>query len=513
MMNSKKIAASIGGIIVLILAIIAFVVSPILGDSIGRQGIETVVLGKWNGVAIDNGLDSPFVEQYRYLKQYADRQNMVPKDPQTAEYFEHQLLYLSFRLGVIQTAMEEEVKNAGYTVPLFKVNKELVNYYLDENGSYSDLKYSQTSEPQRNSYRKSVEKYLTGNRYIEDIFGNGTSYGLKNSSKESAFVVDMAKKERSFKYVSFNFGMYPASELKKFGEEHTDLFTKYSFSLLTYPTEEEAKKMLVSLKNEDVKFDDAVILNTSKTLTDDAGKLIADYRTDINKYFPDNEHLKQILELKPDEISSVVTIHNGMFGIVRCDAEPVQPDFSGESLLEHVRTYMNRTERGTIEDYLVAAAKRFSEKAKTDGFEKAAEEFKETTLTVETTNSFGLNYGNSAFLQPLPSQAIFTSLAQNENFFTTAFTLKTGEISEPILIGSGAVVLTLNEEKDVDQYTLDSTKTGYETQAGSWFAYYHAAMIMGLQGMQYPLPVAHTTLMDYVWDNPKFENNFNNLFN
>ena len=513
MMNSKRLAASIGGIIVLILAVVAFVVSPILGDSIGRQGGKTVVLGKWKGITIDNGSDSPFVEQYRYLRQYADRQNMIPKDGQAAEYFEHQLLYLSFRLGVIQAALEEEVKNAGYTVPLFKVNKELVNYYLDENGSYSDLKYSQTSEPQRNAYRKSVEKYLTGNRYIEDIFGNGTSYGLKNSSKESAFVVDMAKKERSFKYVSFNFGMYPTSELKKFGEEHADLFTKYNFSLLTYPTEEEAKKMLASIKNEEVKFDDAVILNTSKTLTDEAGKLIADYRTDINKYFPDNEHLKQIIELKPEEISSVVKVNNGMFGIVRCDAEPVKPDFSSETLLENIRTYMNRTERGTIEDYLIASAQRFAEKAKSDGFEKAAEEFKETELSIETTNSFGLNYGNSAFLQPLPSQAVFASLAQNENFFKTAFTLKTGEISEPILIGSGAIVLTLNEEKEVDQYTLDSTKSGYQTQAGSWFAYYHAAMIMGLQGMNYPLPVAHKTFMDYVLDNPQFENNFNKLFN
>ncbi len=512
MANSKKIAASTGGIIVLVLAIISFVVAPIISDNMGGNSRE-IIFGKWDGIKIDNSSESPLVAQYRYLKQYADRQNMIPKDAQNAEVFEQQLLYLSFRLGVIQTAIQSEVKNAGYSAPLFRVNKELVNYYRDESGSYSDLVYSQTPETQKAAYRKAIEDSVTVNRYIEDVFGNGTDYGLKTSTKESGFVADMAKKERSLTYITLNAGAYPSSEIIKYGEEHRDLFVQYDFSVLTYPTEEDAKKIAASIQNGEVKFDDAVILNTSKTLTNESGKLIANYRTDINKYFPDNEHLKQILELKPSEISDVVKLNNEMFAIVRCDSEPIAPDFSSEALLANIRSYINRTEKGLIEDYLIATAKKIIEKAKTEGFEKSVENFDEADLKIETTNFFGLNYGNASFLQPLPSQSIFTVLSQNENFFKTVFALKTEEISEPIPAASEVAVFKLAEEKEVDQYTLDSTKSGYENQAGSWLPYYNLVLLMNMQGINYSLPVAQKTFMNYVFDNPKFENNFSRSFN
>ena len=61
--------------------------------------------------------------------------------------------------------------------------------------------------------------------------------------------------------------LYPSSEIVKYGKEHSDLFTSYDLSLLSYPTEEEAKKMLASIKSGEVSFEDAVILNATKTLT------------------------------------------------------------------------------------------------------------------------------------------------------------------------------------------------------------------------------------------------------
>jgi len=181
--------------------------------------------------------------------------------------------------------------------------------------------------------------------------------------------------------------------------------------------EEEAKKMLASIKSGEVSFEDAVILNATKTLTDDSGKITSNYRTDINRYFPDNEHLKAVLALKPSELSPVVSMQNGMFGIVRCNAEPSLPDFESEALISNIRNYMNRNEKGMLEDYVLQTANKFAEAARTAGFEKAAEDFKETTLTVETSNFFGINYGNASSLPALPSQGIFTSLEKNESFF------------------------------------------------------------------------------------------------
>ena len=97
----------------------------------------------------------------------------------------------------------------------------------------SESKYQNTPETTRVTYRKEIEKYIKDNRYIEDLFGNGSGYGLKTSSKETDFIVDMAKKERSFKYVVFNLSFYPSSEIVKYGKEHSDLFTSYDLSLLS----------------------------------------------------------------------------------------------------------------------------------------------------------------------------------------------------------------------------------------------------------------------------------------
>ena len=70
----------------------------------------------------------------------------------------------------MQVAMEDEVVNAGYRVPQFRINKDLINYYLDENGVYSESKYQNTPETTRVTYRKEIEKYIKDNRYIEDLF-------------------------------------------------------------------------------------------------------------------------------------------------------------------------------------------------------------------------------------------------------------------------------------------------------------------------------------------------------
>ncbi len=507
MASSRKIGLSIGGIIILVIGVISFIVAPVLSKT-GSAGPDSLVIGSWDKIKINTEQDSPFIEKYRYLNQYVDSQNMMPKEPQQQRFFQNQVLRLAFNMAVFEIAMQDSLRKAGYEVPEFRVKKELVNYYLDENGYYSQAKYEKTSKARKLELQKSMTEYLAINRYIEDLFGNSTNYGLKTSSKESDFIVDMAKKEKSFKYVSFNSSTYPAEEVVKYGKAHKDLFTAYNLSLLTYTTEDTAKKALASIKAGELSFDDAVILNTPKVITDENGKLTYNYRTDINKYFPDNENLKIVLALKTEELSPVVALHNGMFAIVRCDAEPTEANFESEETITKIRNYINVTEKGMVEDYLLKEAKKFSELAKKDGFDTVAESFNGKTLTVETSNSFPINYGNTAFLQPIPSQGVLYSISENEDFFKTAFSLKENEVSKPLLIASEVLVLQLNEEKDADEYTLENTKKGYTNQADSWFAYYYAAQLLRMQGMNYPLPVSQKTFMDYILTNAKFVDNF-----
>ena len=56
-------------------------------------------------------------------------------------------------------------------------------------------------------------------------------------------------------------------------------------------------------------------------------------------------------------------------------------------------------------------------------------------------------------------------------------------------------------------------KKAYYEQTKSWFAYYNLAMLMTIQGMTYPIPVAQKTFLDYVYKNPKFIDNFDKILN
>jgi hypothetical protein len=51
----------------------------------------------------------------------------------------------------------------------------------------------------------------------------------------------------------------------------------------------------------------------------------------------------------------------------------------------------------------------------------------------------------------------------NEGFFKTAFTLKPGEVSEPVLIGKSVLVLQLAEEKALDPQYMEMTGGMYDS--------------------------------------------------
>ena len=108
------------------------------------------------------------------------------------------------------------------------------------------------------------------------------------SASEIAFIEDMAKKVRDFKYVSFDFDSYPKEKINEYGMEKAELYMTYDFSLLSYENEEDAKNVLTALKDGSKNFEDALKEIENKKLTDENGKLEKTSREDIAELFPDN---------------------------------------------------------------------------------------------------------------------------------------------------------------------------------------------------------------------------------
>lgn len=458
-MSTKKNMLWFGAIFIFVLSAITFVAIPTAG---GSAQSTTPVFGKWNGTPIEYVQDSYFIRQIQALSE-----QMQSQGQEINQYNYYQVMQSAFNSSAIRLGILEELKAAGYKVPQTLVNKNLVQYYQDENGKYSAKLYSETPETTRESRRSVMAEELTAQRYTEDFFGTRSGvYGLKTSSKETELVKTMSSPERSFAYASFATSSYPATETVAWGQANPDLFVKHSLSLITVDTEAAAKKVAASLSKNEITFEDAVTTYSTRTGTDAAGKLTDSYRKDLNTLFTDAKDLETILALQSSAISTIVKAGDA-FAIVRCDAAPANPDFTDASVIAAVSSYMNTNERGKIEDYFMNKAKQFSALASAKGFDAACSE---SGIEKKTTTAFGINYGNANIMTPVPVETS-TELAtavKSETFFEKAFKLKSGEVSEPILLGTNVVVLQVAEEKAADPQIIEMVPLFYNYYASSW---------------------------------------------
>jgi len=458
-MSTKKNILWFGAVFILILSVITFVFIPTSRAS-GKNG--TPVFGKWNGKPIEYAQGSYFNRQVQAISN-----QMQSQGQEVNQYSYYQIMQTAFNSSVIRLAVLDELNKVGFKIPQSSVNKNLVKYYLDSNGKYSAKQYQSTPESDRNTYRMTMTEELTAERYTDDFFGRQSGiYGLKTSSKETDLIKTMSSPERSFNYVSFATTKYPESETIAYGKANPALFIKHNLSIITVDTEAVAKKVADTLAKKKISFEDAVTTYSTRTKTDAAGKLTDSFRNDLNSLFSDAKDLETVLALKPGEISKIVKA-GSTFVIVRCDAAPVDPDFTNTAVIAAVTTYMNTNERGKIEDYFMAKAKEFSGVARTSGFDAAV---KAAGLEKKTTTAFGINFGNLNIMAPIPFDKYpeFESAQKSESFFKTAFGMAPTDISDPILLGSNVVVLQVAEEKAADPQILEMAPQFYGYYASSW---------------------------------------------
>lgn len=448
-----------GAVFILILSAITFVFIPAMSKT-GQN--KTLVFGKWNDKPIEYVQDSFFMRQIQTIAQQMESQGQ-----EVNQFSNFQIMQTAFKATLVRFAILDELSIAGYKIPQKRVDKNLIPYYQDKSGKYSAKLYNDTPESTRSQTRAILTDELTARRYIDDVFGTQTgAYGLKTSSKETELLKTMASTERSFAYVSFSTSAYPEDEVIAYGQANPALFVKHDLSIITVGDEATAKKVASILAKKTIPFDEAVTTYSTRTGAEADGKLTASYRNDLNKLFADAKDLETVLALQSEAISTIVKADKE-FAIVRCNAAPAEPVFNNASVIAAVTSYMNSNERGKIEDYFVAKAKVFTESAKAKSFDAAC---KEIGVQKKSTTAFGINYGNSSIMAPMPVEANteLTDAVKSETFYKTAFSLKASEVSEPILLGANVLVMQMTEEKAADAQTLEMIPLFYNYYLQSW---------------------------------------------
>ena len=460
MASVKKSLIFIGTVFILVLSIVSFVFIPTFGGASSGP----IVFGEWNGKPVEYIQDSFFARQIDSLSSaYTERGVQVDTNNL---YF---IMRQAYNSAIIRLAILDEMEKSGYIPSEKEINRKLIQYYYsDENGNYSPSLYNGTSETEKISRRAMISEEIIVEKYLTDYIKNAEGlFGMEISTGETDLIKDMLSPERSFYYTSFGISDYPDEEVEKFGRENEDLFAEMNLSMITLDSESEAARIHGMITSGETTFGEAVSTYSTKKRTDSDGKIINNMRKDINILFPDAADLETVISLEEGEISE--PLRSGIsYVIVRCDGAQEAADFSAQDTIGGVRDYMERNERGTIEDYLMTMARDFSVKAADEGFD---ETIAAMSLVKNETSPMCINYGNQQVLNTsaaVSQDPVIASAVRNEQFFKTAFRLESGEVSEPVMLDGQAVVLTLKEESAADSEMVEIYRQAFGPFTSEW---------------------------------------------
>ncbi len=437
---------------VLLLAVIAvaFVFSP----GLISQNSSSSNLGSYDGIPIK--YDQDFARMVEY---YNDQYEALGYEGDFTIFAVAQ----AFNYAVLRTALVNVVEIAGYTPPTSRVNREMLQYFVDENGVYSEKVYQEQSDAVKIQIRNVTEESVKTSLYVTDVSG------IKISSNERDFVRAMNNAQRSFNLVSFSTEDYPQEEIINFGTENAELFTTYSMDVITVDTEEVANTVASRIANNELTFADAITEYSNNQYSNETGNLINTVHYRLKDMVTNVEDFNALVALQSGNISDVIKTTSG-YSIFSVTANATPISFSNTAILDEtistVYNYVTIYEAGLIEDYFINRAKDFSTSAVINGYNEAVEAFGLTNVAVD---SFPVNYDNVPMLTTIPTSSA-PELAQaqsNEQFFEVAFSLSEGELSDPIVLGSNVLVLSLVEEvtiEDVASQAFNSTYSFYAQQ-------------------------------------------------
>ncbi|MGI5116970.1 SurA N-terminal domain-containing protein [Treponema sp. SP13] len=441
----KKGFYTAGLIIVLAVSAFAFILAPAM---VGRGNRDTLPpFGSYDGKKIKYEQGSDFAD---YVSKYADlfQRQGRQLDPQSNYY----IFNYAFNAVVQKMAYTQAVAESGYAVPQSAVNRAMLPYFSDENGKYSQRKYRETSASEIERRQKEIREELTMRRYTDDVFGSSEQfagmalYGLKSSENEIAFFENFGTEKRGFDMVSFSTDDYPDNEKEAYGRANAQKFIKYDMSIITCGEKSKAETVAKRLKNNEITFADAVNEYSTKNYSDANGKLTNSYRYEIERIIKNSDDVEKVVSLAKDATSAVIETNIG-FSVFHADGSASDPDFTNEQTVKDVWSYLRSNEAGHIEDYYTDIAKNFAAEAASSGFEEAAKKIDAANTAIAP---FPLNYGSVSFANSVDTSIQGLSGADtNKNFLQTAFSLKSNEISSPIVNGKNVLVLQYtNEVKD-----------------------------------------------------------------
>lgn len=439
----------IGSVVILVIIVVAFVLSPIAG---GLAAGGDIVFGAYNGEEIVWSTGGFFEQRYQAIASAAAAQSR-DEDTFSQMSIARTALRTAFDEAVARTALLQIAERSGVRVSEARIDELMAaNPRFMEDGVFSVERYRATGNAERFSLRR-LERELA---ITSAVPGDVTS-GTRAGEAEARFVAAMAGPERSFELVRFEFADFPAEQQRAFALDNPHLFATLDLSVATAATQEAARELRDDLIADREGWDRIVTERSRDTAASEAGALGELLGHQVERILIDPSDLTKLLALAADELSQVIESTSG-WSVYRLNGQ-VRP-FDVADDLAPVAEYMNIFEQGQIQDFAFAQAEAFGIAARDRGFLTAAAAIGEPVIE---TPFFPINYGNFPIYTRVESPDVddLADAAFREEFFRGAFSLGEGQIGTPIVLRQSVVVPRLREERDALEPLVDRITGSY----------------------------------------------------
>ena len=435
--NSRHPVLYIFSVLLLIVIAVTFVGAPVVGDAV-RGTTGSISFGKYGKEDIEFSQNGYFAQQREILGQ------QIKPDGNSQNWKWRG----AFERTVVHVGILTEVKTNKTHISQEQLNKLIIkNGPYQNNGEFDVELYQSTPSYKREEFRRDFKESLLTEYYLVDYF-----YGQKSADAEKEYTYGLSKTQRSFQLMFFPMDRIPDADLAAYAQQNPKNFKRIGLSKITLSSESDAKKVLKMVKADPESFAETAKAQSTDVFAEGGGSMGISYSYELKSEFSDAD-LDKILALAQGAVSDIIKVGND-YVIYRCTTAATDPDLSSADTIRAIKNYVNRYERGFVEDKAVKAAETFIKDAQEDSIYGAASK---AGISVYNTKPFGINYGAVNYFSQVrveQGELDLTSAMFSKDFFIQAFSIKADEYSKPIILNNGVVVLKLVEETvspEIDQ--------------------------------------------------------------
>ncbi|MBU0928602.1 MAG: SurA N-terminal domain-containing protein [Spirochaetes bacterium] len=448
----------IGTVILLIITVLAFVFVPAMGGSM--DGSDELTFGSWNNKPISFVQGGYFSSQVQQVKAQYESQGIKDTGDQ---FFAYRVWQRAFENTAVHLALLDYAQRAGISVSESFIDARMIeNQAFMDNGVFSKRKYREATNSAKIALRKEIETSALKGRYVTD------SVSYIASKAETGFLKAIAQSQRVVEYVAVPFSAYPDEERFAFASANPAAFKRLALSQITVSSsKKEAEQVKAKVGSGSLSFDEAAKAHSKDDFASKGGNAGARYAWEIKSDLKEASDFEALQSLGKGEVSPVFETLVGSWVFYRVDEASADPDLGSADLAKNVTKYLNRNEKGRIEDWVVAKASEFAAAASSDF--KAAATAK--GYEVKETQPFPLNYGKALDIGyfSLLGSLDATDLPElrgadtSERFLSAAFSLEAGQVSKPVVLNDFAIVLRVKEIKNADEGDMGLLEAYYPT--------------------------------------------------